>query len=151
MKMRPLLLLAVLAGAGCVDHVSGATYTGEPPMMVAGLWTYSVDISGDRNASCQANGLTRLNQASNTFTGSAQQGTWACASDAGVTDPQPSFLNFSNGEIAALTVRFLSLGCVYNGAADSIVKNMTGTVSCIIVLPEGGGMQTMTGNWHLSR
>ena len=160
MTMRTLSFLAALAVVAltaCGDNVSSTTGTGTPPIMVAGLWTYSIDLSGSMHASCQASGITRLNQttASNTFTGSAQGGTQICTSDAGTDGDQPLFLNFTNGEITGLAIRFLSQACVYVGAAsppmNDLVNDLAGTATCVIVLPQGGGNPTMTGTWHLSR
>ena len=153
MRMRSLSLLAVLAMAACGDNVSSTTDTGTPSIKVAGAWTYSVAVSAG-NASCQGKGTGSLNQVGDVFTG-AIFGTQVCSSDAGPGEEQFMYLNFTNGEIAGLSVLFRSSGCVYYGVAssvvDSLVNDLAGTASCFILLPDGSETVTMTGPWHLSR
>jgi hypothetical protein len=155
MRMRALslLLLAALAITACDHTVTSTTDAGTPSIKVAGAWTYSVAVSFG-NASCQGKGTGSLNQNGDVFTG-AIFGTQVCSSDAGPGEEQFMYLNFTNGEIAGLSVLFRSSGCVYYGVAsssdNSLVNDLAGTASCFILLPDGTETVTMTGPWHLSR
>lgn len=138
-----VFVLVLAAACGSDDSLS-------PPADIAGLWSYTVDLSNPAlQATCNSSGGIDITLSGNTATGNA---TYDLTCTSPVLDFQLAGVGpISHGTVDGVQVKFTDdNGCTYTGTiSGSPPDAIAGDVRCNVSTSEGN--VRVTGTWAATR